>query len=370
MLKKIIIIIILILLIVAGIRLIKHKKAAISSIEAPKPRLMAVATVTAEKGEFAIRKTLLGEIVAKRQALLSARITSHIITVVGRPGTVVQKGDLLVQLDDRPQKDRVAAVRADLAAAKTQLATQKSIFSRDKKLFAAKAISQEALDKSRASYESARARATALQKTLNTAIADLSYTVIKAPAAGVITSRLVDPGDLATPGKTLLGVEESEAGYYILVNLPQADFSRIKLGNPVEIVPDKFSRNSDAGNIVAAVSRIHPAVSQGTLASIEIDVAERPFSLSTGATVRVALIEDNVKGWKIPARAILENVAQSYLFTVNADNLVQIISARILAENGDWLVVAAELNEKSRLIVAQESALLRLHENQAVKVVQ
>jgi RND family efflux transporter MFP subunit len=370
MLKKLIVIIILVLLIVAGIRLIKHKKAAISRIEAPQPQLMAVKTVTAEEGEFAIRKILLGEIVAKRQALLAARITSHIITVAGRPGTAVQKGDLLIQLDDRPQKDRVAAIRADLAAAETQLATQSSIFSRDRKLFTAKAISQETLDKSRASYESARARATALQKSLNTAIADLSYTVIKAPAAGVISSRLVDPGDLATPGRTLLGVEENKAGYYILVNVPQADFSRIKPGNLVEIIPDKLSRNSESENITAVVSRIHPAVSQGTLASIEIDVTKRPFSLSTGATVRVTLFEDKVKGWKIPARAILENVDKSYLFSVNADSQVQIFPAQILAENGDWLVVAAELNEKSRLIVAQESALLRLHENQAVKVIQ
>jgi len=370
MLKKLIVVIILVLLVVAGIRLIKHKKAAISNIEAPKPRLMAVKTVTVEKGEFSSRKTLLGEIFAKRQALLSARITSHIITVSGRPGSVVKKGDVLVKLDDRLQNDQVAATRADLAAAETQFATQKSIFSRDQKLFAAQAISQETLDKSRVSYDTVRARVIALKNALNSALADLSYTVIKAPAAGVITSRLVDPGDLATPGKTLMGVEESGAGYYILVNVPQADFTWIKFGNPVEIIPDKLSRNSPSENITAAVSRIHPAVSQGTLASIEIDIAKRPFNLSTGAVVRVALIEDNVKGWKIPARAILENVEQSYVFTVNTDNRVQVIPARILAENGDWLVVAAELNEKSRLITAQESALLRLHENQAVKVVQ
>jgi RND family efflux transporter MFP subunit len=370
MLKKIIVVVILVILIVAGVRLIKHKKAALKDIEMPKPPLMAVKTVTVEKGEFAIRKKLLGEVIAKRQALLSARITSHIITVSGRPGTVVKKGDILLQLDDRPQKDRVAATRADLAAAKTQLHTQKSIFSRDQKLFTAKAISQEALDKSRVSYESASARVTALQKALNIAIADLSYTVIKSPAAGVITGRMVNPGDLATPGKVLLGLEETGAGYYILVNIPQADFAGLKPGDPVEMIPDKFSGDFAAATITAAISRIHPAISHGNLATVEIDIAAPPFHLPTGATVRVALLEDKVKGWKIPARAILENVEQSYLFTVNSDNLVQIIPARILVKNGDWLVVAAELNEKSQLITAQESALLRLHEKQAVKVVQ
>lgn len=368
MLKKIIVIIILILLVVAGIRLIKHKKAEISKIKPPKPRLMAVKTVTGEKGDFSSRKILLGEIVAKLQTQLSARITSHILTVSGRPGTVVKKGDVLLKLDDRLQKNQVAATRADLAAAKTQFATQKSIFSRDQKLFAAQAISQETLDKSRVSYDSIRARVTALKNALNSALADLSYTVIKTPAGGVISRRAVDPGDLATPGKTLMEVEDSGAGYYIRVNVPQADFSQLKPDNQVEIIPDKFSGAPAA--VAATISRVHPAVSSGTLASIEIDVATPPFSLPTGAVVRVALIQDRVEGWKIPARALLENVKQSYVFVVNADNQVEIIPARILTENGDWLVVAAELNEKSRLIVAQESALLRLHEKQAVQVIQ
>jgi RND family efflux transporter MFP subunit len=376
MIKKLIVVIILIILIVAGIRLIKHKKAAISKTPPPTQRLMAVKTVTAEDGEFPIRKILLGEIVAKRQVNLAARITSHILTVSGRPGTVVKKGDLLIQLDDRPQIDRVAAIRADLAAAETQLTTQSSIFSRDRKLFAAKAISQEAFDKSRASHDSAGARVTALQKSLNIAIADLSYTVIKAPAAGIITSRKVDPGDLATPGKALLGLEETGAGYYVLVNVPQADFARLRPGNQAEIIPDKFASGATDNNpaaaaaiITAPISRVHPAISRGTLASLEIDLSQPPFQLPTGATVRVALLENKVKGWKVPARALLENVEHNYVFTVTPDNRVHIVSVTILAKNGDWLVIAATLDEKNRLIVAQESALLRLHENQAVQVV-
>ncbi len=370
MLKKLIVIIILIILVVAGIRLIKHKKAAIGLNKAPAKRVMAVKTVAIEHGEFAITKTLLGEIVAKRQALLAARITSHILTVSGRAGTMVKKGDLLLQLDDRLQKDRVASTRSDLAAAKTQLTTQSAIFSRDRKLVEAKAISQEAFDQSRASYDNAGARVTALQNALNSALADLSYTLIKAPADGVITRRLVDPGDLAVPGKTLMQVEETGAGYYILVNLPQADFARFKPGDPVTIIPDNLSAEPVFAALTTSVSRVHPAVSRGTLTSIEIDLDKPPFHLPTGATVRVSLVESQVKGWKIPARAILENVGQSFVFAVTSDNLVRVIPARILAKNGDWLVVAAELEEKNRLVTAQESALLRLHDKQTIKVVQ
>jgi len=366
--KKIIVIIVIVLLIAAGVRLVKMKKADIASTPRPAPRLTTVETTRAIQGTFPISTTRLGRIAAKRQTTLAARITSHILTVAVREGAMVKKGEILIQLDDRREKDRVAATRADLAAAKTQLTTQEAIFVRDQKLFAAQAISQETLDKSRASRDAARARATALKKSLDTAVTDLSYTRITAPADGVVTARLADPGDLATPGKALLKLEEQQAGYYIQVNIPQADFARIKEGAPASIRP----AGSDTASppVKASVSRIHPAVSTGTLATVEIDVARQPFGLPTGATVRISLVEGTASGWKVPGRALLENINKNYVFTVDDQGLVHIVPVAILARNSDWSVVDGPLKENSRVIVAQESTLLRLHEQQPVKVVQ
>jgi RND family efflux transporter MFP subunit len=365
--KKIIVIIVIVLLIAAGVRLVKMKKADIASTPRPAPRLTTVETTRAIQGTFPISTTRLGRIAAKRQTTLAARITSHILTVAVREGAMVKKGEILIQLDDRREKDRVAATRADLAAAKTQLTTQEAIFVRDQKLFAAQAISQETLDKSRASRDAARARATALKKSLDTAVTDLSYTRITAPADGVVTARLADPGDLATPGKALLKLEEQQAGYYIQVNIPQADFARIKEGAPASIRP---AGTDTRPPITARVSRIHPAVTVGTLATVEIDVARQPFGLPTGATVRVSLVEGIASGWKVPGRALLENINKNYVFTVDDQGLVHIVPVAILARNSDWSVVDGPLKENSRVIVAQESTLLRLHEQQPVKVVQ
>ncbi len=365
--KKIIVIIVIVLLIAAGVRLVKVKKAEIASTPRPAPRTTAVETARAVQGTFPISTTRLGSIVAKRPTTLAARTTGHILTVAVREGATVKKGEILIQLDDRREKDRVAAIRADLAAARTQLATQEAIFVRDRKLFAAQAISQETLDKSRASCDAAQARVTALKKSLDTAVTDLSYTRIAAPADGVITARLADPGDLATPGKPLLKLEEPQAGYYVQVNVPQADFARIKKGTAATISLDSTDPRPP---ITARVSRVHPAVTVGTLATVEIDVARQPFGLPTGATVRVSLVEGTASGWKVPGRALLENIDKNYLFTVDDQGLVHIVPVSILAKNSDWSVVDGPLKENSRVIVAQESALLRLHEQQPVKVVQ
>jgi RND family efflux transporter MFP subunit len=367
MIKKTIGIIIIILLIVGGVRLIKHKKAVIAQTPLPASGILAVKTTLISHGTFPISKTLMGRIIAKQQVALAARITSHILSVSMREGSTVKKGELLVQLDDRREKDRVAAARAELAAAKTQSAAQQAIFVRDQKLFAAQAISQETIDQSLASRDAARARVTALQRALDTAITDLSYTVIIAPADGIITGRLVDPGDLATPGKPLLRFEEQQAGYYIQLNIPQADFAKLTKGDPVKISPDSFSK---ATAVTAQISRIHPAISLGTLATLEIDIPKRPFNLPTGGTVKVSIVGGMATGWHIPSRAVLENVNKSYVFTVDENNLVHIIAVTIQGKSHDWLIIDGPLNKNSRIIVAQESALLRLHEKQQVKVIQ
>ena len=367
MVRKLIIITVIILLVAAGIRLVKLKKAEIAKTPLPVARILAVKTTRAIQGTFPISKTLLGRIVAKQQTTLASRITSHILKVSVREGSTVEKGDILVQLDNRREKDRVTATKADLASAKTQFATQEAIFTRDQQLFAGQAISREALDKSRASRDAAQARVTALKKALDTAITDLSYTIINAPADGIITARLVDPGDLATPGKPLLGLEEQQAGYYIQLNIPQADFARAKKGDKVKISPDSSNTMTPVN---AQISRIHPAIIFGTLATLEIDIARRPFALPTGATVKVSLAEGTASGWKIPGRAVLENVKTNHIFTVSQENLVHIVPVSIRGRGNDWVVVAGALTVDSRIIVAQESALLRLHEKQQVKVVQ
>lgn len=365
MVRKLIIIIVIILLVAAGIRLVKLKKAEIAKTPLPVPRILAVKTARAIQGTFPISKTLLGRIIAKQQTTLASRITSHVLNVSVREGSTVKKGDILLKLDDRREKDRVAATKADLAAAKTQFATQEAIFTRDQQLFAAQAISQETIDKSRANRDAAQARVTALKKALDTAITDLSYTIISAPVDGIITARLVDPGDLATPGKPLLGLEAQQAGYYIQVKIPQADFAKMKKGGQVKISPDAFNTSSTS----ARISRIYPAISSGTLATVEIDISQRPFGLPTGATIRVTLTERTASGWKIPGRAILENVKANYVFTVNKENLIHIVPVSIRGRGNEWVVVAGALTADSRIITAQESALLRLHEKQQVKVV-
>jgi len=362
--KKIIGIVVILLLVLSGILLVRHRKAQLAQVPPPAEGAPAVEAAPVVKGAFPETERFLGTLAAKDAADLAPRVTGHLVDVRVREGAKVEKGELLARLDDRLERDKVAEVRADLAAARTALSTQESIYQRDTSLFAAKAISREALDRSLTERDAARARVTSLQKVLHTAQTDLSYTRIPAPSDGVITARLADPGDLVLPGNPVLAMERPNLGYFVSVKVPQDLFPKLRVGGKAFL-----SQGLDGGpSLPARISRIHPAVRAGTLAVVEIDVAAAPFDLPTGATLDVDLVIRRQQGWRVPTRALLENTDAVYLYQVKDDESIHIEKVTLLSRGPEWAVVRGTFPEQARVATAQESALLRLHEGEKVRV--
>ncbi len=378
--RLIIAVIILILLIAGGIMVVKKKKAELASVPPPEKALTPVETVRAGWGEFAAHADFLGTIRPKISAEIAPRITARIVEVRVREGRIVKKGEVLARLDDREQRDTISSLEARLAAARTALSTREAIFNRDRKLFEAKAISREALDLSITTRDAARAEVITLEKQLDSARTALSYTILKAPFDGCITGRIMEPGDMGLPGKPVVAMESPEAGYYVEVKVPQRQIPALKVGDEISIFPDAgasrhMSLPSDHGaspsQVKAAISRIHPAVRTGTLGVIEADVPVRPFGFPSGSAVNVSITTGRFTGLRVPLRALLENVRGAAIFTVT-DGTVHVLPVNVMYRGADMAVVISasghDLQSGVNVIVAQESALLRLHEGQKVGV--
>ncbi len=374
-LKKIIWIIILILLIAGGALVVKHRKAQLASAPLPERPFMPVTVTEARWGTFPATEKFLGTIRPKIATELSPRISSRILQVEVREGTEVAKGQLLVQLDDREQRDTVSSIQAQLASAKSNMDVQEAIFRRDKRLYEAKAISREALDLSTTRRDAARAQVITLQRQLDSANTILSYTRIRAPFDGIITARLMDPGDLAIPGRAILAMEAPNAGYFIEVKVPQREIPTLRTGDELSLFMDSTDNPNNLPShrpqpVKTRISRIHPAVRTGTLGIIEADVEQRPFGLPSGAVVNVVITSGEFTGLRVPLRALLELVDSACIFTVS-DSTVHIIPVDVAYRGTDWAVVHADslMGRNLTVITAQESALLRLHQGQKVRIV-
>lgn len=173
-----------------------------------------------------------GTVRSEAEAQISAQITGRVVDVAVRPGDRVEKGVLLLQLDDREFKARLDQALQGLRAANAAIQQAKqaligtratfveaqSHYKRIKGFFQQEAATKRDLEKAEAVFHQAQAAvnqakekmiaaeagAGQAEKRVEEARVALGYTTITAPEAGQIAKRLVDPGDLAQPGKPLL----------------------------------------------------------------------------------------------------------------------------------------------------------------------
>jgi RND family efflux transporter MFP subunit len=145
------------------------------------------------------------EVRAARKADLATRMAGTIVRVNGDVGSRVTRGDLLVLLDAVDVEARISRA----GAAERQA---RQWHDRIQSLEADGAATPQELDDAVARLEMATASLTETE-------AQLSYAVLRAPFSGVITRRFAEPGDLATPGFSVLTIV-AEGSIKIVADLP------------------------------------------------------------------------------------------------------------------------------------------------------
>jgi membrane fusion protein (multidrug efflux system) len=126
---------------------------------------------------------------------------------------------------------RVAAAQANIAEAKSKVAAAQGV------LAAAKTAEQQ-INAAEARYRFAQAKVGQAQARLDAASLDLSYTTVKAPTAGVVTHKNMQPGQYVDVGQTLLTIVPQD--FWITANFKETQLTRIRVGQSVEISIDAF----------------------------------------------------------------------------------------------------------------------------------
>lgn len=234
---------------------------------------------------------VVGSVNAAQRAVLSAKITGVIEAINVTPGSRVQRGAVLMVIDAREIKARL-----DQAVA-AQDQAQKDFARIEKLLRSGSSTRQE--------FDAATTRLRTADAGLVEARTMLQYTEIMAPFDGVVTRKLVEVGDLATPGKPLLEMENSSLLRFEC-EVPEALVERVKMGEelPVHIdaagaeLPGKVSEiapSASAGSRTFLVKLDLPAAEKlraGQFGRVRVPVRERPAVLvSEEAVVRRGQIE-------------------------------------------------------------------------------
>lgn len=141
-----------------------------------------------------------GRFVAVDAVEIRARVSGYLDTIAFKDGQLVDKGQLLFVIDQRPFKAALDVAKADLARAKSQRELTESELERAQVLIKQKTISESVYDQRLQAKRSAEAQLQSAEAALRRAELDMEFTELRSPVAGRIGDRRVSPGNLVTGG--------------------------------------------------------------------------------------------------------------------------------------------------------------------------
>ncbi len=363
--KRLLFIPLVLVLVLGAVFVVRKRKAELARARAPEGAPLPVRVVAVRRGTLEVKRGYLGRVEPVVSVSVAPRVSGYLVEVRVREGDRVKKGDVLARIDAAEFLHRLKRVEALLGGAKSTLATLEGIYRRDLTLFKNEAISREKLDRSKSALDEARARVLSLEEELKIAKLELSYCTLRSPCNGVITRRLQNEGDLAVVGKPVLEMEVPERGYRVLVEVPQEVAVHLRVGSPVEIRPSLLDAKR---RIVAKIGRVYPASGRGGLATVEVDLRNRPFGFPSGSTVSAFVVAERASGFILPAGALLRTGGSGVAFAVRGNRAVP-VGVKVLADDGERVAVAGDLREGETVVVGGQGLLLRLRPGQRVEPV-
>jgi RND family efflux transporter MFP subunit len=308
------------------------------AVSAAAPQELSVTVVNAAVHQWPSTYEATGTVRARTSAVVSAKWMGYVREVQVNVGDHVRAGQLLVALDARDLDtgtNRAAAARDEVrngipeaesavASAQANLDLAQATFRRMKELYEKKSISDQEFDEASARLKAAqaaldmtRARRTQLDSKLaqteqevRAAQVARSYAAIEAPFSGIVTTKSVDPGNLAVPGAPLLTIERE--GYRLEASVEESKLATIRVGQAASVRLDGIDRSFDSH-----VSEIVPAVDAASRAYVvKIDLPTVP-GLRSGQFGRAAFVLGSREVLAIPTAAIIERGQLASVFVTD-----------------------------------------------------
>lgn len=348
--------VILALLIAAAVITIKIRSATPAPAATPAATVQALEFLTSDLMQITphdLRQTITvsGALRARNQAVVKAKVAGEIREVLVREGEAVTAGQVLIRIDGSEYQARIAQATGALQAARGQLEIARKARDNNRALLEKGFISKNAFDNSSSQYAIAQANRNSARGALDIAQKSLADTVLRAPIAGLISHRSVQPGEKVSADNLLLEIVDLRQ-MEMAASVPAPDIAQIKLGQPVSIRVDGISQ-AIAGSVV----RINPTTEAGSrsiLAYIQID---NPNGALRGGMFAQAELTLSQKSGVL-------SVPQSAIRQVDGRTLVYAIENGVLTEkavtlglegnddNGAAVEIAAGLTAGAQVVKA------------------
>jgi multidrug efflux system membrane fusion protein len=336
-----------------------HKPAA--AAEHKLPSAVAVDTAAAVPADVPIYLSGLGTVQAYYTVTVTARVDGELLKVAFTEGQMVRKGDLLAQIDPRPNRAAFDQAVATKVKDQAQLANAKRDLDRYTQLQPQDLASKQTVDTQHALVDQLAAQLKIDQAVIDNARTQLDYTRIVSPISGRTGIRLVDPGNIvhATDTTGIVVVTQVQP-ISVIFTLPEEELGSVAAALAAGVV--QVTTRARGGGAV---------LDQGTLSLIDNQIDQPTGTVKLKATfdnarntlwpgqyvdARVQVRTDR-DALTIPDAAVQLGPGGPFTYVVKADSTVEVRPLHIVEGTAGVTIVTSGLKAGERVVTSNQYRL-------------
>ncbi|MGF7178725.1 efflux RND transporter periplasmic adaptor subunit [Tunturiibacter psychrotolerans] len=285
---------------------------------------VTLTTATAQKGNIGVYLDSIGTVTPVYTASITSQVTGPVIAVRFKEGQVVRKGDPLIEIDPRPFEATLLQAQGVLERDQAVLAQATMDRDRYREAWARNAIPKQTLDDQEKVVLQDAGTVKNDEGTVKFDQIQVDYCHIRAPIAGRVGLRLVDPGNVVqASGTTTLAVIAQIQPITIIFTVPEDNLGQLqpRLRQQAKLTVDAYDRAAlkqiATGTLLTLDNQIDTTT--GTVKA-RATFANKDGSLFPNEFVNTRLLVNTLQGATlIPTSAIQHNGAASFVYVLTND---------------------------------------------------
>ena len=331
-----------------------------AEVHAPEMRPVRTISVTRQPaGETVV---LTGHIEAENEAALGFRISGRMIERSVNVGDRVKPGQVLARLDPQDERNGLRSAEANLSAAGGQLTQARNNFERQRRLQQRGVISKAEFDNAQEALQTAQARVDDAEAQVKLASDRLGFTELKADAAGSVTARGAEPGEVVQAGQMIVRIARQD-GRDAVFDVP----AQLLRSAPSDA---EITVHLTEDPTVAATGRVREVGEQADPVTrtfqVKVGLTDPPPAMRLGSTVTGSVQLNSAPVITIPASALARGNQQAAVWIVDPSSLtVSMRNIDVLRYDPGTVVVSHGLDTGDIVVTAGVQAL---HPGQKVRL--
>ena len=359
-----------IILFIAVAALVAFRLTSGAKTDPRKNRILTVGTMAPIKQDLDVRLTYTADLIPNQLVNIFSRVDGYIAKIYVDKGDLVKAHQLLVEIDHTDYIHALNQAKANLLSAKAKVVQQDAAvrnaaltLDRMQALIKDQFVSQQDLDTALVNRDAAVAlqdslRAQVQQMTVALAQAEtnLAYSYIRAPFAGYIAERNLDPGayvsgttaSTSTVSRGILSVHDVET-VRTLIEVVEKDVPLVQIGQRADVRAEAYPNEVFEGRVTRIVQALNRATRTMT---VEVDLPNKDHRLKGGMFARVeVLVGKHSQAIQIPLDAVSRLEESQYVYVVKEGKAHQ-VPVELGARDGNRIEVVKGLAGDEHLIVS------------------